>query len=105
MIELLNEHNAVLTVLALFFNAALITVNTFITDIKPGKPSTVAGKVLIFLVEKILVWVNPAELGRRLALKVNPDSLNARKVSRKITVTPDQVKAINRAAIDVNLPF
>ena len=49
----------------------------FIDNYYSGAAKTVTGKIIMFIVRKIISRIEPGKLGRKLAAKKNPNSVNA----------------------------
>jgi len=84
------------TFLALFMKA-------FLDAVKPGKPDGKSQQLALWFIRKIINKVSPEELGRKVALKVNPASPNARRISDDKKFTKRDSQILSSAVIDARL--
>lgn len=103
IIESLKQPEFMTAVLVLIVNAVIMFLKAFIDAAKPGKADKLSQRVVLGFIRKILVWISPEELGRKAALKVNPDSPNARRISDNKRFTKEDAQNLNRAVIEARM--
>ena len=70
--------NALIYIAAAF---AVLFLKSFLSYTKPGKGITPLQNVILTIIRKVIDNISPEELGRKAALKVNPNSPDARRIS------------------------
>ena len=81
-------------ILALF---ATLFLKSFIDNVKPGKAEKASHNIVLWIIRTIINKVSPEELGRKAALKVNPSSPNARRVSNDKKFTVSDAERLDKA--------
>lgn len=86
----------------IYIGATFVTLFTkaFLDAVKPGKPDGRTQQLALWFIRKIINKISPEELGRKVALKINPDSPNARRVSDNKPFTKEHAIRFNRGVVE-----
>ena len=84
---------------------AVLFLKSFLDKVKPGKPDKLSQRVVLGFIRKFLNYLSPEELGTKAALKVNPDSPNARRISDNKRFTKKDALHFNSGVLGVRDNF